>query len=565
MYPCEQCEKTFGTISNRNLHVRTIHEKRYHVTCDVCGKSTLKKHLERHMKTCNKNNRGVKRVHDESACDPTVKRAKNGCVRCVLCNAGFLTRKERDEHVQTEHDQDKSPIDVYMQYIPKRVREDTQTMRCIQDEVHLIMKPDVKDVAGNKINFYKFNELTFDVMKNQLEELWRMHDDAFKMNIALGFIMTNIETGDRRYFYPERNNGLLTEPAIISTYDDIKKLTLKILDLDVLENAYQQRPNTKYKLTHITNVMYITYNLNYVMGTSECILPNYIMNKRSITTLVKDQIHRKPYQDHLCMFRALACHLDKKSQCKEREVDALYKQWYTKHKISKEKFQGVTLKDVPEFEETYDINVFIYSLNEQEEAEVIYKPTGLHTNTMHVNKYLNHISYINNLNAYAKKYACFKCQKMFTTCGECTQHEKICSDATKLVYPGGYYENQRDVFQQLEDMGITVQPVDRYFENFAVYDLESILIPENRDVGESTKIISTHKPISVSVCSTLDPSSPQCFINEDPGVLVGKMMEQLKTVQQRVSRIMMARFHNVFKILRRYLELINVSSTFFIV
>ena len=127
------------------------------------------------------------------------------------------------------------------------------------------------------------------------------------------------------------------------------------------------------------------------------------------------------------------------------------------------------------------------------------------------------------------------------------------------MYSGGYYRNQRDVFQQLEDMGLPVQPVDRYLKNFAKYDLESLFIPENRDISESTKIFITHKPISVCVCSTLDPSSPQCFINEDPCVLVGTMMEQLQTVQQRVSRIMMARFHNVFKLLRHYLEIHNVS------
>ena len=159
-----------------------------------------------------------------------------------------------------------------MQYIPKRVREDTQTMRCIQDEVHLIMKPDVKDVVGNKINFYKFNELTFDVMKNQLEELWRMHDDAFKMNIALGFIMTNIETGDRRYFYPELNNGLLTEPAIISTYDDIKKLTLKFLDLDVLENAYQKFTIIKIEETFVCPTQSINLHILLMLCTLLIIL-----------------------------------------------------------------------------------------------------------------------------------------------------------------------------------------------------------------------------------------------------------------------------------------------------
>ena len=78
--------------------------------------------------------------------------------------------------------------------------------------------------------------------------------------------MTHIETGEHQYFYPAHNETLLREPFRISQSSDITSLLQQLKDRDILEHVIQQRPDTKFRLTHITNVLYITYNLRYAIG-----------------------------------------------------------------------------------------------------------------------------------------------------------------------------------------------------------------------------------------------------------------------------------------------------------
>ena len=78
--------------------------------------------------------------------------------------------------------------------------------------------------------------------------------------------MTHIETGVHQYFYPAHNNPPLSESFRISQSSDITLLLQQLKDKDILEHVHQQRPDTKFRLTHITNVLYITYILRYAIG-----------------------------------------------------------------------------------------------------------------------------------------------------------------------------------------------------------------------------------------------------------------------------------------------------------
>ena len=66
--------------------------------------------------------------------------------------------------------------------------------------------------------------------------------------------MTNFETGEHQYFYPAQNQTLLNEPYRFSKSSDIYNFIETLKDKDILEHAHQQRPNTKWRLTPITNV-----------------------------------------------------------------------------------------------------------------------------------------------------------------------------------------------------------------------------------------------------------------------------------------------------------------------
>ena len=107
------------------------------------------------------------------------------------------------------------------------------------------------------------------------------------------------------------------------------------------------------------------------------------------------------------------------------------------------------------------------------------------------------------------------------------------------------------------DVGIDVAEADRYHREFCVYDFESMLVPHNQPAGPQTTILSKHVPISVSVCSTIS-QSPECHVSESSEDLVTFMMTYFNRIQQRVTRMMMERYKQVFDILEVYQSITKV-------
>ena len=165
--------------------------------------------------------------------------------------------------------------------MPSFVSGDHETMQCVEDSLHLIMRPHDINADTKQLNFFRFTQLSFDDMAHHLAEVFSLHDETFKLNISFGFIMTHIETGEHQYFYPARNQTLLNEPFRISQSSDNVLLLQLLKDKDILEHVHQQRPDTKWRLTHITNVLYISYNLRHVIG-SDIELPEYLFRKKSV-------------------------------------------------------------------------------------------------------------------------------------------------------------------------------------------------------------------------------------------------------------------------------------------
>ena len=66
-----------------------------------------------------------------------------------------------------------------------------------------------------------------------------------------------------------------------------------------------------------------------------------------------------------------------------------------------------------------------------------------------------------------------------------------------------------------------------------------------------------HVPISVSVCSTIS-QSPECHVSESSEDFVTFMMTYFSGIQQRVTRMMMERYKQVFDILEVYQSITKV-------
>lgn len=161
----------------------------------------------------------------------------------------------------------------------------------------------------------------------------------------------------------------------------------------------RQRPDTKWVPVLVTNIHFTVYSTNYPLGQG--ILPDYLLRKDSICSLVKNGHTGKPYTDNLCAFRCLALHQGHNIKSIEGPAYRLFKQW-TNHRLGV--FEGLSFEDFSNFESFFKLNMEMYSLEEDGLARSIYKSIGLQETMMYVNMYENHLSYIRDFSMYAQKY-----------------------------------------------------------------------------------------------------------------------------------------------------------------
>jgi hypothetical protein len=133
-------------------------------------------------------------------------------------------------------------------------------------------------------------------------------------------------------------------------------------------------------------------------------------------------------------------------------------------------FNGLYLDELPVLERLFNINVFVYELKETEEskvnAELVRRSPYKFDDTMNLNLYMNHFSYIKDLRSNSRSYVCRNCDKLWKHLGMFHRHEKYCKGCVRYKQPGEVYHTTKTVFEELEDEGIIVPPEHRYYQDF---------------------------------------------------------------------------------------------------
>lgn len=177
----------------------------------------------------------------------------------------------------------------------------------------------------------------------------------------------------------------------------------------------KQRPDTKWKPFLVTNALFVIDTTNYTLGKGETSLPDYIKDKNSIHALVKDDKHSKPFTDKLCAFRCLALHRGQTITNLECNVQHYFQQWNGYQKRRNEStyeaklFPGLQLQEIPEFESCFQVNINVYELKEDDTDFCVYKSLCRLKETMYLNMYEHHLSYIKDFeNIHLKIRRCGK-------------------------------------------------------------------------------------------------------------------------------------------------------------
>ena len=357
--------------------------------------------------------------------------------------------------------------------------------------------------------------------------LFDQQTTAFKINCSYGFVLREKQSGRLRCYHSSNNccGRLLEEPSLITNRDDFDRFLARIAESDILQWAIAQRPNSDWVVELVTNVtFFINRIVHHPIGCVGIDLPDYVKRNKAIVGLEKDD-HNAIYRDNLCLFRCLGLHL-------EREAAALLDE-YTDTPVRD--FVGVTIKDLHKIEAKFEVNVVVYQLvkiaNGKTTAELVRRSTDEYLDTMFVNIFETHSSYIKDINMYSRSWRCRNCeQALWKSSWELYRHERTCEAGVNRIYKGGVYRPPSSVFERLDDEGIVVGDSLRFYPYRATFDFESFFTGDTLPADtDHVQWVARHIPLSVSVASNVPGyENAQCYVTDgDSDKLLGAMMSGL--------------------------------------
>ena len=212
------------------------------------------------------------------------------------------------------------------------------------------------------------------------------------------------------------------------------------------------------------------------------------------------------------------------------------------------KFQGVCIDDIPSVEDIVSINIFIYDIALIGGAmiwELARRSIKKYEKSVQLIRYNRHICYVDNIHARFKAFRCPTCDKYIQKSGNLERHLGSCSERVKHVYPKNVYQLRETLFDKLDSFDIQCTDDQKLFNNLAVFDFESICIPEEKfKNSETTTWIGKHVPISVSISSNLIVK-PIFLCNSNPRDLVESFIDAVEGLATQSKAQMKLKFLEV--------------------
>ena len=222
------------------------------------------------------------------------------------------------------------------------------------------------EVENGRHRVFNFATLSFymSLFNDKVHYVFKELKCAANVNLACGFVLKNFEDGMSRYFYSHENNTLMEWSKPVCTQADMTDLKDRMQKMDIVDICTRERSNTKWKIYKRTNVTIFASLLKDVrMGCKDTVLLYPLLKNCNVNCLTFERITLQPYNDNLCLFRALALplHGNKKP---EEETSKIFKHFLN---ISEDgdlsKFEGVHTTNIPKVEDLLHLNLFLYDID----------------------------------------------------------------------------------------------------------------------------------------------------------------------------------------------------------
>ena len=152
------------------------------------------------------------------------------------------------------------------------------------------------------------------------------------------------------------------------------------------------------------------------MGCKDTVLPEPLLRNCIVNCLTFERNTSQPYNDNLCLFRAVALHLFGKERLEE-ETSKIFNLFLNNcGEGDPSKFQGVHMTDTQKVEEMLQLKIFLYGIDLVDGGligELARKSIQKIEKSVKQLRHNNHICYISDMNSLFKSFRCSTCDTIF--------------------------------------------------------------------------------------------------------------------------------------------------------
>ena len=389
---------------------------------------------------------------------------------------------------------------------------------------------------------------------------------GYKINASCGFILRNKSSNRLRYFHPSVNNfRVLPNPRTIQSMEQLEELMNGHLNVESFEGmSLLGHPTSEWVAVALTNVvLYLYYtHIPLIGGPGDS---NDDNNKQVGFILNNQAVQWIPFEtDNLCLFRCLA--LTQEPHLTMTQMTSVAKGLIRKWKeetgstLNPDKFEGVSLDQFPSIERCYQVGLWLYTTEKRNgfvHAKLLRRPppgdgSQVTKVMLHLTADQRHVHLIKDINKYAQAFLCSKCERPFKLDYLKRRHETRCIRSCKFQFKGGPYYIPRNVFEELDNVGIQVPEELRFHRFRATFDYEAYMKKSSGGARDPAGFMSEHVPMSCSIASNVPGhEGPVCLTSSgSPQDLVVQMISHLNSISRAAHDLYRELFEGILLTIR---------------
>ena len=410
------------------------------------------------------------------------------------------------------------------------------------DYVHIYNFPVINDDLGP------------DVIAGYMDYIYNLErDSSYKVTLSASYILEDITSNEYRWYYGHDNSLFYPTPMLITNAHDLRRVIRRLNSADIMNNIYNTRPQSSYVVRKIVTCRVKVVKLRSVpLGAG----PGQVRHSQVCPFPVARAKSSTPPDDYLCVFRALAAVRHKKFDGTRSGLPTLRRSNSVCKRLlarwlkaigckDPDQFRGVQTSDLPLFEKVFKVKVTCFApldggavllyRSRYDSAEEPRRHSHLRAMALYVED--SHASLILNVTKFKGTFRCRHCDTLFAHTGHLKRHEAACLPLQGLKMKGGILTGQRTLISQFKRFGVPFHPdlETQYCKHFVTYDFECLLVKSSTlDMGHSTTLTATHRPVSVACSTNLPGYSGECafFCNPDPMLLMTDFVTYLRDLQR---------------------------------